>query len=180
MPEILIRPAVETDIAVLLSFEHDYTSDYVWQMDIRQDEEFEINLQFRQIRLPRTVKVEYPRQYKSLKQDWKNRPGLLVASLQDQVIGYISLMTGTPPGIVWGTDLVVQQAFRRQGVASALVMAAQTWTRQHERNCLILEMQSKNHAAISLAKKLGYDFCGYNDRYYSNRDIVLFLAKTVR
>jgi ribosomal protein S18 acetylase RimI-like enzyme len=180
MPEILIRPAVESDIPVILSLEHDYTSEYVWQLDIRQDEENEINIQFRQIRLPRSVKVEYPRQYKALRQDWKSRSGLLVASMQENVIGYVSLMVGMAPGIVWATDLVVAPAQRRQGVASALILAAQTWTRKQDRNRLILEIQSKNHAAISLARKMGYDFCGFNDRYYMNHDIVLFYVKSVR
>ena len=180
MPEIQIRPVKENDITSLIALEHDYVSDYVWQMDIRQEEENEINIQFRQIRLPRSVKVNYPRQYKNLKREWKTRSGILVACMQESVIGYISLMFGISPGTVWATDLVVKQAMRRQGVASALALAAQSWTRQHESSRLILEMQSKNHPAISLTRKLGYDFCGYNDRYYLNGDIALFYSKTVR
>jgi hypothetical protein len=45
---------------------------------------------------------------------------------------------------------------------------------------MVLEMQPKNHAAISMAQKLGFDLCGYNDRYYSNRDIALFFSRSVR
>lgn len=180
MPEIQIRPAKDNDIDTLMTFEHDYASDYVWQMDIRQDEQLEINIQFRQIRLPRTVKVEYPRQYKKLKENWKSRSGVLVASLQDNLIGYICLMNGIAPSTVWATDLVVKMSHRRQGIASSLILAAQAWTRQHECDRLFLEMQSKNHPAISLAQKLGYDFSGYNDRYYLNRDIGLFYSKIVR
>ena len=180
MPEIQIRPVKENEINSLIALEHDYVSDYVWQMDIRQDDELEINIQFRQIRLPRSVKVNYPRQYKILKRDWKSKSGILVASMKESVIGYISLMFGIAPGTVWATDLVVKQSMRRQGVASALALAAQSWTRQHDSIRLILEMQSKNHPAISLAQKLGYDFCGYNDRYYLTGDIALFYSKNVR
>ena len=39
MPKIQIRPAVETDIPILVTLEHDYVSDDVWQMEIRQDED---------------------------------------------------------------------------------------------------------------------------------------------
>jgi ribosomal protein S18 acetylase RimI-like enzyme len=45
---------------------------------------------------------------------------------------------------------------------------------------MVLEMQPKNYPAIQLAQKLGFDFCGYNDRYYANRDIALFFAKGLR
>jgi RimJ/RimL family protein N-acetyltransferase len=45
---------------------------------------------------------------------------------------------------------------------------------------IVLEMQPKNYAAIHLAQKLGFDLCGYNDRYYANHDIALFFAKGVR
>ena len=180
MPEIQIRPVKPDDIQALISLEHDYKSDYVWQMDIQQDVEPEINVQFRLIRLPRSVKVEYPRPYKNLPREWKSKSGLLVACMQDSVIGYVGLMIGNVPDTVWATDLVVKQALRRQGIASTLVLAAQTWTRKHDCSRLILEMQIKNHPAISLAKKLGYDFCGFNDSYYLNRDIALFYSKFVR
>ena len=51
------------------------------------------------------------------------------------------------------------------------------WMEQHNKGQLVLEMQSKNYPAICLAIKLGFEFCGYNDRYYQNQDIVLFFAK---
>jgi len=180
MPEIQIRPAVKDDIDHLVALEHDYSSDYVWQMDIRTEEDGEINLQFRQVRLPRSVKVEYPRQHSQLAQDWESRSGLLVATNKAETVGYICLMQNMAPGTSWVTDLVVKRVFRRQGIGSALVLAAQVWARQRQSHRLVLEMQSKNHPAILLAQKLGFDFCGYNDRYYLNRDIALFFSKSVR
>jgi len=41
---------------------------------------------------------------------------------------------------------------------------------------MMLEMQAKNHAGISLARKLGYDFCGFNDHYFANHDIAVFFT----
>ena len=55
--------------------------------------------------------------------------------------------------------------------------AAQTWASERDSNQLMLEMQSKNYPAICLANKLGYEFCGYSDRYYPNQDIALFFAR---
>jgi len=180
MPEIQIRPAINTDIERLVALDHDYTSDFAWQMDIRQEESGEINVQFRQIHLPRSAKVEYPRQHNLLKQDWESRSGLLVASVKEDLVGYISLTQGMAPVTAWVTDLAVKRLFRRQGIGSALVLASQTWARQHDCIRLVLEMQSKNYPAICMAQKLGFDFCGYNDRYYLSRDIALFFAKSAR
>jgi len=180
MPEIQIRPIEKNDLEQLAAIDHDYISDYVWQMDIRQAENSEINLQFRPIHLPRSVKVEYPRQRSHLKEDWERRSGSLVSTIQDELVAYISLIQGLAPGVNWVTDLAVKRQFRRQGIGSALVLDAQAWAYQHESYRMILEMQSKNHPAICLAQKLGFDFCGYNDRYYPNRDIALFFAKSIR
>ena len=47
-------------------------------------------------------------------------------------------------------------------------------------NQLFLEMQSKNYPAICLARKNGFAFSGYSDRYYSDQDIVLFFTKAIR
>lgn len=180
MPEIQIRPATPADIPHLVAIEHDYVTDYVWQMDIRQEESNEIQIRFRQVRLPRSLKTEYPRAYSRLAQDWQERSGILVACFQEEVIGYIALMLGVAPGTTWATDLAVKRLYRRQGVGSALVLAAQVWAAHHDSQRVMLEMQSKNHPAICMANKLGFDFCGYNDRYFPNRDIALFYAKSVR
>jgi RimJ/RimL family protein N-acetyltransferase len=60
------------------------------------------------------------------------------------------------------------------------VLAAQDWASQRNLLRMILETQSKNYAAIHLAMKLGYEFCGYNDQYYASRDIVLFFARFLK
>jgi ribosomal protein S18 acetylase RimI-like enzyme len=76
------------------------------------------------------------------------------------------------------TDLVVAPRLRRQGIGSALTLAAQEWVARHSvSRRLVLEMQPKNFPAISLSQKLGFDFSGYNDHYYANRDVAIFFAK---
>jgi GNAT superfamily N-acetyltransferase len=179
MPEIEIRPAIATDIHDLMALEHNYSSDYVWQMDVRQ-EEAEINVLFREMRLPRSVQVVYPRDPQILADTWTQRDGLLVAVLESELVGYISLNQNTTLKTTWVTDLVVMRRLRRQGVGSALVISAQEWSSQHNSRRLILEMQPKNYPAIQLAKKLGFELCGYNDHYFTNHDIALFFSKWLR
>lgn len=178
MPEIQIRPAVATDIPHLVSIDHHYTSDYAWQMDLVL-EETQMAANFRQIHLPRSVKVEYPRAPQTLLIDWNKRSGLLVAIHEAEAVGYISLMLNIAPATTWITDLVVSKRLRRQGIASALVLAGQDWARQYQTYRMVMEMQPKNHPAYSLAQKLGFTFCGYNDQYYANLDITLFFTKSL-
>ena len=77
-------------------------------------------------------------------------------------------------------DLVVASRYRRQGIASELVLAAQSWSVQRKNHRVLLEMPSKNNPAIRLAQKLGYEFCGYNDQYYETQDIALFFGRLIR
>jgi GNAT superfamily N-acetyltransferase len=185
MPKIEIRPAIESDIPNLTALDHNYSSDYVWQMEIRRSESglgetSQIQVGFREIHLPRSVRVEYPRSYQKLAEDWRQRDGLLVALHENEPVGYASMMLGVAPLTAWITDLVVKRRLRRQGIGSALLLSAQAWGLQHGCRNLALEMQSKNYPAIQLAEKLGFDFCGYNDRYFANHDIALFFAVSLR
>jgi ribosomal protein S18 acetylase RimI-like enzyme len=179
MPEIEIRPAVAADIHPLTSLKHNYSSDYVWQMDLRREND-EIRVTFREIRLPRSVQVMYPHDPLNLIDDWNQRDGLLVAVLENEPVGYISLTLNTSLKTVWGTDLVVKRDLRRQGIGIALTLSAQEWATQTNARRMILEMQPKNHPAIQLAQKLGFELCGYNDHYFINNDIALFFARWLR
>jgi len=179
MPEIEIRPAISSDIPVLIAIDHTYSSEFVWQMEI-QAEEKTVGINFREIRLPRSVRVEYPRPTHTLADDWTRRSCLLVATIDSEAVGYISLMLDIAPLTTWVTDLTVVRRVRRQGIGSALILAAQEWGEQHNTRRIVLEMQPKNYSAIHMAQKMGFTFCGYNDRYYANHDIGLFFAKSLR
>lgn len=185
MPTIEIRPAIVLDIPALVALEHNYVSDYVWQMEINHTEHglgesSQVQVGFREIHLPRSVRVEYPRPAQGLSEDWQQRSGLLVALHENEPVGYASVMLGVAPLTAWITDLVVKRRLRRQGIGSALLIGVQAWGVHHDCRNLVLEMQSKNYPAIKLAEKLGLDFCGYNDRYYANHDIALFFATSLR
>lgn len=179
MPEIEIRPANAADLPELIAIDHSYSSEYVWQMERRQ-EEGQTEIIFRELQLPRSVQVAYPRSPKALVEDWQQRDGLLVALLDGEPVGYTSLWLNKAPLTAWMTDLVVARRLRRQGIGAGLVLAASEWAAQQQCRYLVLEAQPKNYAAIQLAHKLGFDFCGYNDRYFVNHDIGLFFARPVR
>ncbi len=175
MPEIEIRPAVATDIKPVMELEHGTESDYVWQLDVRR-EPSQLEATLREVRLPRTVPLIYPRSIEKLSDDW-SKTNMLVALLSTKPAGYLRMTDQIVPGTVWITDLVVGRSHRRKGIATALVIAAHEWAQQMGNRRAVLEMQSKNSSAVRLAQKLGYEFCGYNDQYYVTRDVALFFGR---
>lgn len=179
MPEISIRPAVATDIKHLMALDHACESDYVMQLDFLKDAE-QSSLAFRRMRLPRTVHVYYPRPVLSLADNWSRTTLMLSALIEGQPIAYLRLTDQLAAEALWITDLVVAREMRRQGIATALILAAQKWGLDRKMSRAFLEMTTKNHAVISLAYKLGFELCGYNDMYYPSRDIALFFGRTLK
>ena len=179
MPEIEIRPALEEHIETLIKIDHNYTSDHVWQMD-PQYVPGRIGAAFHEVRLPRLAKVEYPRPAKAFKNNWDSYSGVLVALHSDKPVGYTSLVENMIPITTLMLDLVVDPKLRRQGIGSALALAALEWVKVKTKSQrLVLGMQTKNFPAINLAQRLGFDYCGYIDHYYPNRDIAIFFTKWV-
>ncbi len=53
---VTVRPADSDDIALITTFDHSFSTDYVWQMDLRE-EQGQVSVNFRQVRLPRSLRV---------------------------------------------------------------------------------------------------------------------------
>lgn len=174
-----IRPAIANDLPRLIAMDHSCLSDYVWQLELRR-EPSQITSSFREVRLPRTIPVTYPRDPVTLSDEWTQRDVILVAVREDMPIGYIAAKVEYTSPTVWITDIVVAPERRRQGAASALLTAAQDWASKRSVRRIILEMQSKNQPCIRLAQKFGYEFCGYNDQYYSTQDVALFFGRGLK
>jgi ribosomal protein S18 acetylase RimI-like enzyme len=176
--DTIVRPVDLSDLGKLILIDHSFHTDYVWQMELSAEDN-RIETVFHEIKLPRSMLVEYPRHEEQLVEEWKNRSVVLVADFEEEPIGYCALLMGLSPGLIMITDLVVTRRFRRHGVGSSLLSAAQNWSVQQYGDRLQMEMQSKNHPAIQLAFKNGFEFCGYCDRYYANQDIALFFTKRI-
>lgn len=176
MPQIQIRPINSNDLPILKNIDHSYETTYVWQME-RQIEENQVIIKFNEIRLPRSIQVEYPHLPQKMQSILSTASIILVAILNDVPTGYVVLQNQLIPNTTMISDLVVSKPLRRQGIATGLILAAQEWAlQQHSRRSMI-EMQSKNYPAIQLVTRLGFDFCGYQDHYYSNHDIALFFSR---
>lgn len=179
MAQIQIRPAAQADLEKIALLDHSYSTDYVWQMEAR-DEAGLVSISFRTSRLPRSVRVAFPRDPHNLVNEWNRRVCFLVAEEQNQLKGYLNLTLAAAPETGWLADMAIDRRFRRSGVGSVLLAAACQWARQNSLKRLIAEVQSKNYPAISFAQKNGWVFCGYNDRYYANQDVALFFGMNLK
>ena len=176
MSSFEIRPAIASDLPRLMAIDHSCSSDYVWQLELRREPN-QMTANFREVRLPRSVQVKYPRDPLALAQEWTRHDAVLVALKDDNPIGYICLREAHTSAIARVTDIAVSADWRRKGAGSELLTAGQAWALERGARRLILEMQSKNQAFIRMAQKFGYEFCGYNDQYYPTQDVALFFGR---
>jgi len=174
-----IRPANSNDLPPLMALDHTCSSDYVWQLELRREPN-QSNVNFREVRLPRSVDVKYPRDPFALANEWTKRDGVFLALYQNEPVGYCAVTVEHVSSVVWMVDLVVAPQFRRQGAGSTLLNAGLAWALERGAKRLILEMQSKNQPCIRLAQKFGFEFCGYNDQYYPTQDVALFFGRAIK
>jgi ribosomal protein S18 acetylase RimI-like enzyme len=139
-------------------------------------EDGKTSITFNQVRLPRAIEATYQGLAEKVLEGFLPST-VLVAFISEQPVAFIAIEEKEVPGSAWITDLVVAGAYRRQGIASALILAAQDWAVKRNLRRIVIELQSKNFPAIQLCMKLGYEFCGFHDHYYAKLDIALFFAR---
>lgn len=179
MREVRIRPALAADLPRLVGLDHSCASDYVWQLDLER-EPGQVGVTLREVRLPRAVRVLYPRDVYALPDEWKRQAEILVAEADGHPIGYTRFQERNGSSLLWILDLVVAPAARRQGLGGRLLAAVESQAAERSIRRVILEVSSKAHPGIRLAHKMGYEFCGYNDHYYPNGDVALFFGRSLR
>lgn len=179
MTEIEIRPAISNDITVLESFDHSCETTHVWQLsnNINKDH---IDIDLKEVRLPRVLHLAYPRRAESIKDTWTQHTLFLVALVEDNPVGYLILDENVDQESAVIRDVVVTTHMRRQGIATTLIYAAQDWLKRSGITRLILEVPAKNHPTVELMRKLRFEFSGMADRFYSNHDMAFFFVSLLK
>ncbi len=178
-PSLTIRSAMPSDYEACLTLDHSCSTEFVWQVSL-DESEGALQVAFRPARLPRSMKVLYPRNGEALIQSWQLHACFLVAVREEQVLGYVNVREETSQETAWVADLTVDRPYRLQGIGTALLRAARQWAIERHLRRLIVETQTKNYPAIRFLQKRGLVFCGYNDLYYPNQDIAIFFGQTLR
>jgi ribosomal protein S18 acetylase RimI-like enzyme len=175
MPKIEVRSAISDDAPALMALDHSFHTDSVWQMDLAVEDRY-ASITFQESKLPRTVRVDYPKALQRLALINQPDTAILVASLDYKPVAYIRTSVFDSTSAVWITDLAVHPEHRRKGIGTTLIRAMEQWCFQRKLRRVTIDMQSKNVPAIRCVKKSGYIYCGYNDHYYENQDIALFFT----
>jgi len=164
------------DLAACLTLDGSYETDHVWQV-IQQQEEDEIITRFHTVKLPRTMRVQYPAWSEALLVHQERGDLILVASEAGEIRGYINQESQPDQGLAWLHHLVVASSYRRQGIGTALLTRGLQHARQLGLGYAMTVVQSKNYPAIRFLGGQGFEFCGYNERFYRNRDIGLYFVR---
>jgi GNAT superfamily N-acetyltransferase len=175
---MIVRPADLTDLKACLEIDHSYVTNHVWQME-ESEGVGEVTVIFRTARLPRSMRVKYPKDYDNLLESWRRGECFLVAEEDSEVRGYLDMSVQPWHLTGWVDHLAVAKDHRRKGVGTVLVKKAIDWARQRGLRRLMVEIQTKNYPAICFCQKNGFAFCGFNDLYYTNQDIALFFARNI-
>jgi len=172
---VIVRRAFPEELAICAEIDASTETDHVWQMDERSAGS-ELVIAFRQARLPRAMRVPYPRPLTRLEDDWERDECFLVAAQGVQVLGFVDVRVQPWDGVGWVHHLVVARRYRRRGIGSRLLQTASEWARRGGMRQLVLESSTKNYPALCFCQRLGCTFCGFNDQLYSSQDIAVFFA----
>lgn len=178
---IIIRDGQQADIENCLQLDHRYTTDYVWQMTIRE-ESIQREILFKTERLPRQMNVisavSESRLWAALTPD---RCFIVAASRErNEIFGYLTMTSNHMNNLAVIQDLLVTQPYRRQKIGSRLLGAARQWAKEHNLVRLQIETRTKNMPSIQFCLDMGFTFCGFNDQYFPDQDIAIFFSQTLR
>lgn len=173
-----IRLAELRDLNICMQIPVSIATDHVWQMEKREVDE-QVSIAFRTVRLPRRMRVVYPRDTDELFEDWQRKECFLVAAEDDEIMGFLDMTVAGWNLTGWINHLVICRDEQRQGTGKKLLRAAISWAQKYNLRAIMAMMQTKNYPAISFFQKNGFSFCGFNDRYYASHDIAVVFGKNL-
>lgn len=88
----------------------------------------------------------------------------LAAEQEGKVLGYVGMMTVLDEGYI--SNVAVDPAFRRQGIADRLITELLDRARIRELSFVTLEVREHNEPAIALYRKHGFAPVGLRKKYY--------------
>ena len=114
---MIVRSAELTDLKACLEIDHSYVTSHVWQME-ESERSGEVTVVFRTARLPRSMRVQYPKDYDNLLASWRRGECFVVAEEDGEVRGYLDMSVQPWHLTGWVDNLAVAKDHRRQGVGT--------------------------------------------------------------
>lgn len=174
-----IRSTRSDDWKRCLALDASYETDIAWQMEETRRQNV-WSVRFREVRLPRTQRIEPVVDAKDRLLLWERCDGFWVAAERTRIRGYIGVCLEPQSRQARIVDLVVDAPFRRRGIGGELLDKVTLWALRKGTGQLILECQLKAQPSIAFAQKHGFSMCGFQDRYWPAQEVGLFLRKRLR
>lgn len=188
--QLRVRAAIMADRNACGAIDTSYTTDSVWQLDQRQDDN-EIRIGLRQISLPKPMAATEPMDVPFVSH--ADTLWLVVEELEvpptgrettsptvGTVVGFLTATIEPRREIVYLRAVAVARDYRRQHLGSALIEHMRRWAAREGVPEITADVSAKNAPALRLLQRSGFRFCGYSDRLYRNGEVALFLAMAVR
>ena len=84
----------------------------------------------------------------------------------ESAVGYEGMHHILDEGFI--TNVVVHPAYRRQGIATALLAELETYGKAHDLTRITLEVRASNQKAIALYEQMGYEKEGVRPGFYDS------------
>jgi streptothricin acetyltransferase len=177
MSEITIRPLTSADIARLPEMDLNFEADA--HLAVEKTVEG-LNVTWRLVETPLDppfVSVDYnmdEQDQAEIAKRLKENDGLyLAAERNGRLVALLDLEREAwrDTGVIW--NIVLDRAYRRQGLGTRLMERAIRWARRRGLRALMAETQTNNLPACRFYQKTGFQLCGVDDHFYSNDDIGL-------
>ena len=162
----------------LFSMDASVSSDYSYKMEISLNSDT-YSVALTRFKLPRTMGVNYPRDKAALLNQLSTAEMVMIGKIQNESIAFACLDGRVYPDTVQVSDLVVMENARLNGIATILLVAAEKWALERNLHRLFMAIPLRNDPTVSLAKKLGYSFCGFMLSYFRSGDDALFFEKRI-
>lgn len=176
-PQLVIRDGLKGDVPKCVSLDSTYQTEHVWQMNIREEIN-ETHITIRKQRLPRALDASHPSDAKRLMATIEQNFCfiVLVESTSDTRLGYIALRVDPIYQVAYLQDIVVDKPYRRQQLGSRLLNVARLWANEKKLTRLIFEIPTTNNPCMEFAKSHGFSYCGFNDQFLPDQEIVMFFS----
>ena len=136
---ISYRAAMQLDLPVLVSMERVLFADSPWSMG------------------------QFKEEFKGVP---NSRYFLVATNDEDQIVGYAGVLVVAPGVEADVLTVGVLPGYLRQGIATHFMAELEKWSISKQAPAMMLEVGTKNRAAIELYEKLGYENISTRKGYY--------------
>lgn len=172
------RPTLH-DLNDCAQLDASYSTQRVWQLNLRAEEN-DIQVNFHLVHLPRPITINGTPAADNLLKYWQRGDCMLAARKQHAAIGFLHMISEPPTKSGLIARHIVSPDHRNQGHGSTLLQQALQWGHNHNLRSVCVQVSTKNHPAIAFYLVHGFTFSGFHERFYSDQEIIIELARTIR